>query len=266
MVRAMIAVMLLLVAGCGAAAPEQDPVKEIVVSVKEYQNGPERKLTTWVYEPAEAAKAPVVLFIHGLAGMPEDHESMFGTWARAGYLVVAPKMPRSARDFSPPDVEDLVNQPADASAVLTQALKELGDKADPSKIVGAGFSLGGMTAVGLFTRHRDDRLMAGIVMAGADRSFGHDYQGTPVPILFIHGRKDTTVTYWQGMQAYEPLTWPKVLLDLPEGNHRSPYLTVGGYEYKLVEAATVHYLNWIVRGDEAARAQLAAISGVTITS
>lgn len=224
------------------------------------------KLSTLLYEPSTPGKHPLVMFVHGWTGHPSDHDRLFRAWADAGFIVAAPAMAKTARGAKTLDIDDLINQPAAVSENLTEVLGKLGDKVDQEKIAAAGFSLGGMTVVGLFTKFRDPRLKAGIVMAGTDRAFGHEYTGTPATMFFIHGRADTTVTFAQGMQAYEPLKWPKVLLDLPQGDHLSPYRGDGFADYRTVEACTTDYLKWTLLADETAKGRLAAVPGVTITA
>ncbi|WP_020518992.1 alpha/beta hydrolase family protein [Catelliglobosispora koreensis] len=256
--RLMTALTLVL-AGCGAAPVEtkSDEVKTSTVKLN---------LETLIYEPAKAGKYPLVMFVHGYTGHPQDHDRLFRAWVKAGFVVVAPVMPETARGSQPLNVNDLKNQPGYVSKTLTDALAKLGDKVDKDRIAAAGFSLGGMTVVGLFTKHRDERLKAGIVMAGTDRDFGHEYSGPPANIFFIHGRADATISWAQGMQAYEPLKWPKVLLDLPGGNHLTPYRGEEHPHYHAVEKTTTDYLKWTLNKDETAKARLAATEGVTITA
>jgi dienelactone hydrolase len=260
--RVVLALCLVL-AGCSASPAAVGPspsAPAVIVSSLEL------KLTTFLYEPTTPGKHPLVIFVHGWTGLPNDHERLFRAWAGAGFIVAAPAMARTARGARVLDIGDLINQPAAVSENLTEVLGKLGDKVDQEKIAAAGFSLGGMTIVGLFTKFRDPRLKAGIVMAGTDRSFGHEYTGPPAGMFFIHGRVDDTVPFADGMRAYEPVTWPKVLLDLPKGDHLSPYRGDGSAEYLLVESCTTDYLKWTLLADETAKGRLAAVAGVTITA
>ena len=114
-----------------------------------------------------------------------------------------------------------------------------------------------MTTVGMFTKHRDDRLKAGIVLAGGQWPFGVGYTGAPAPMLFVHGRQDTVVRFEGGTEAYEPLPWPKALLDLPNGDHLAPYLGPDP-DFDTVAAVTLEFLRWSLRGEQAARTRMPA--------
>ncbi|MET7402097.1 chlorophyllase [Dactylosporangium sp. NPDC005572] len=258
-----------LLAGCAgepaAVTPTPDAVLERTLQLA---NGADRPLPTLLLHPAAATgRLPVVVFSHGYTRRPEDYRPLLHAWAAAGFVVVAPTYPHSARGSQQLDDDDIVHQPADAAAVLTAVLAldttagdPLAGHVDRAAIAAAGHSLGGMTTVGMFTRHRDDRLTAGIVLAGGQWPFGVGYSGAPAPILFVHGRQDTVVKFAGSTEAYEPLAWPKALLDVPNGDHLDPYLGPGR-DFDAVAAVTTDFLRWALRGDAGARARMAGDGG-----
>ncbi|GGM40530.1 alpha/beta hydrolase family protein [Dactylosporangium sucinum] len=259
-----------LVAGCAGDPPggaAQSP--EVVVErTLQLANGADRPLPTLLLHPAAATgRLPVVVFSHGYTRRPEDYLPLLRTWAAAGFVVAAPTYPHSARGSRQLDDDDIVHQPADAAVVLTAVLDldttagdALAGHVERAKVAAAGHSLGGMTTVGMFTRHRDERLTAGVVLAGGQWPFGVGYSGAPAPILFVHGRQDTVVKFAGSTEAYDPLPWPKALLDLPNGDHLDPYLGPGR-DFTAVAAVTTDFLRWALRGDAQARARMAGDSG-----
>jgi fermentation-respiration switch protein FrsA (DUF1100 family) len=168
---------------------------------------------------------PVVIFSHGLGGRPADYAPLLVHWAAAGFVVAAPTYPNTSRGVRLEPL-DVLNQPADASYVLTEVLAldaKAGDplrgRLDTARVGAAGHSAGGITTVGLFTSVRDERLRAGIVLAGSSLGVGLNYTGPAAQMLFVHGQKDQTVSYAAGKAAYDAVPWPKAMLSLPNGGH-----------------------------------------------
>ena len=74
--------------------------------------------------PPPAARSPVV-FAHGFAVTPAIYSSLLQSWARAGFVVAAPLFPLSSAGApGGPDENDVLNQPADMSFVITSLLAE----------------------------------------------------------------------------------------------------------------------------------------------
>ncbi|MGI5242699.1 alpha/beta hydrolase family protein [Dactylosporangium sp. CA-139066] len=264
-----------LVAGCsnsdggaaGNASASKAPAPAVSERTLQLDNGPDRPLPTLLVAPTAEGRHPVVVFSHGLTRKPDDYINLLRVWAAAGFIVVAPAFPHSVRDAAKLDDQDIVNQPGDNAVVLTAVLgldTKQGDplfgRIDATKVAAAGHSLGGMTTVGMFTKHRDDRLKAGIVLSGGQWPFGVGYTGAPAPILFVHGRLDDVVKFEGSTEAYDPLPWPKALLDLPNGDHLDPYLADGA-EYAAVARTTTDFLRWSLLGDQAARTRLDTDAG-----
>lgn len=213
-----------------------------------------------------AGTFPLVLFSHGLTAQPADYSEILSRWAQAGFVVAGPLYPHTHYDapgFAPGDI---VNQPADASAVLDQLLglpatDPLRAIIDPSRIAAAGHSGGGITTVGLFSAHRDPRLKAGVVMSGTDFQ-ATPFTGAPAAMLFVHGRKDTTVTWRAGHTVFEAVPWSRAMLSLTAGGH-----VIEKADFEPTVQTTTQFLRYALYGDPTARAALpaAAATGAVAT-
>jgi dienelactone hydrolase len=243
------------VALAGHAPTIQYPVG---VRTLKLSNGPDRPLPTTMYYPKGKAgeRFPVVLFSHGLTCLPSTYQALLTRWAAAGLVVVAPAYPHTSAGVPKFDVLDVVNQPGDASYVLTQVLG-LGEPwIDTAHLAAAGHSAGGITTVGLFTQRRDPRLSAGIVLAGNALGVGDAFTGPPASLLFVHGGQDAVVSYASGKAAYDHVPWAKALFTLPDQGHGVPYLSAGEPAFAAVAATTVDFLRFTLYGDPAAKARL----------
>jgi dienelactone hydrolase len=211
--------------------------------------------------PARGGPFPVVLFSQGLLGVPLDYHAIAERWAAAGLVVAAPAYPLTNRGAAHVQALDVVNQPGDASFVLTALLRQAGAAGDRfhglldgSRLAAAGHSAGAITTVGLFsTCCRDARLRAGVVLAGNSLGFG-GYAGGPAPVLFEHGDKDPIVPYFSGRLAWEGLAWPKAFVTLEGQSHIDPYLQPATPAFAVVADTTTAFLRWSLRGDPAALA------------
>jgi len=238
-----------------------------------------RSLPTTVWYPANTAGEdarpgggpyPVLLFSHGLRGLPADYEALITGWATGGYVVVAPAYPKTNRDAAEIDARDVTNQPTDASFVLDSVLAlamTTGDPfdgvLDPDRIAAAGHSEGAITTVGLFDGCcRDPRLKAGIVLAGDSIGFNDLFAGAATPILFVHGDADRLVPYRLGQATYARDPWPRAFLTLPGDGHIDPYLSPIAASFALVQHSTIGLLDGVLKGDAAALADLRATPGL----
>jgi dienelactone hydrolase len=225
-----------------------------------------RTLPTTIWYPAAPARGPfpVILFSHGLLGLPADYQAIATRWASAGFVVVAPTYPLTSRASPHVQPLDVPNQPADASFVLTSVLRLAERPSDPlhgmldsSRIAAAGHSAGAITTVGLFTTCcRDARILAGIVLAGNSLGFTNHFAGRPVPMLFEHGDNDPLVPYWTGRLLWDGLPWPKAFITLQGQGHIDPYLVPASPGFAVVAATTTDFLRWSVSGDKMARNDL----------
>ncbi|MBM2615920.1 chlorophyllase [Actinoplanes sp. LDG1-06] len=216
-----------------------------------------RALPTEVWYPVGPGPYPVVLFSHGLHAQPDDYAELLAGWALAGFVVAAPRYPHTATGTSRFNAYDLVNQPEDASEVLTQIVARntsgsgpLRGRLDTARLAAAGHSGGGITTAGLFSAHRDQRLKAGILVSGTD-FLGTPFTGPPAAMLMVHGRQDTSVRYDAARTVYEAIPWSRAMLSVTEGGHQ-----ISGAPLTTVSAA---FLRWSLYGGrpglEAAAAQ-----------
>ena len=257
-------------APAGRTAP-RDPYDVGVRTLRMNRDG-DRPLVVTVWFPATGGgdavakgRFPVVVFSHGLGGTPTDYRTLLTRWAAAGFVVAAPAYPHTSRGAADFQVLDVINQPADASYVLTRVLALDGAAGDPlrghldaARVGAAGHSAGGITTLGMFTLGRDARLDAGIVLAGSALGVAGSYQGSAAPLLFVHGKRDEVVSYESGKAAYDSVPWPKAMVTLPDAGHLIGLRGADDPEFRVVADATTEFLRWGLYGDPAAKRRLPA--------
>ena len=210
--------------------------------------------------PAATGPFPVVLFSHGLRGLPEDYESLIYGWVQDGFVVVAPTYPNTNRGATSVDAGDLTNQPADATFVLDAVLglsTTSGDllegALDTERVAAVGHSEGGITTVGLFDACcRDPRLRAAIVLSGNGLGSREPYSGTAAKVLYVHGDTDPLVPIALGRATFERNPWPKAFITLTGAGHLDPYLEPIAAQFALVHRATSDFLAWALLDDQKA--------------
>ena len=237
------------------------PTRIFPVKTRKLQlgRGKDRPLPTTVWYPATGdGPFPVIVFSHGLTARPGDYARFLARWAGAGFVVAAPAYPHTSAGVAEADVVDLLNQPADASEVLTRVLALDGTAGDPlagrldtDHVAAAGHSGGGITTLGMLSGTRDDRLSAAVVLAGRQVLPGA-FTGPEVPVLFVHGKQDRTVRYADGLAAFDAVPWPKALLTLPDAGH----VVTGGDDFDVVADATTDFWRWSLYGDAGAQRRL----------
>ncbi|WP_230686720.1 alpha/beta hydrolase family protein [Catellatospora vulcania] len=210
---------------------------------------------------AAAGRFPVVLFSHGLHGLPAYYQQITTRLAAAGFVVAAPAYPFTNHDANPFKQTDMANQPADGSAVLTSLLKldgKAGDRLaghlDGAHIGVAGHSAGGFTSAGMLANSRDTRVDAAIVISGG--SMGA-FRGSRTPVLFVHGDADGVVGYKLGRDAYNATSWPRAFLTLLGGDHGT-FLGPGKTGFDQTIKTMTDFLRWALWGDAAAKGRLSA--------
>ena len=196
-----------------------------------------RPLPTTVWFPAEpAGRHPVILFSHGLGGLPEHFAPLAEQWAAAGYLVAAPVYPHT-NGHGQVNARDVRNQPADAAYVLDRVLAlddVAGDvfagQVDTGRVAAVGFSAGGTTTLGMLHAGHHPALRAAVSIAGRRPlpAFG----GPATPLLFLHGDRDRVVPIKAGRDAFAAVPWPK-RFETMIGRGHGEYLDPGnpGYPY-----------------------------------
>ena len=215
-----------------------------------FRRGADRPLPTTVWIPQGDGPFPLIVFSHGLGGKPADYRALLTAWARAGFVVAAPAYPHTSASAAEFTVLDVLNQPADASSVVTQTTAKLGRLVDQNRIAAAGHSAGGITTLGLFSGGRDERLRAGVVLSGR-QIIAQPFTGAEAPLFFVHGRKDATVPYADGKAVFDAVDWPKALLSVTDGGH-----VATGRALDVIATTTTDFWRWSLYGDETARERL----------
>lgn len=237
--------------------PVPSPTAGSAVSVStrefEFNRGGDRPLPTKVWLPAGSGPYPLIFFSHGLTSQPDDYADLLVGWAHAGFVVAGPKYPHTWYGSTEFNADDVPRQPADAQFVITELLGALPGTVDPQRIAAAGHSAGAITTVGLFSGSRDDRLRAGLLIAGRQAAQPSAFSGATAPLLFVQGKQDETVTYEQAYGAYNEVPWPKGFLEIPEGGHL-PHRD----EPAVVAATTTDFWLWTLRDDQAAKRRLSS--------
>jgi prepilin-type processing-associated H-X9-DG protein len=234
----------------GTAAPKQSFAVE--TRTLKLRRGADRPLPTTVWLPRGEGPFPMILFSHGLGGKPSDYRDLITSWARAGFVVAAPAYPHTSASAAEFNVLDVLNQPADASYVITETLADLGPVVDRKRVAAAGHSAGGVTTLGQLSNSRDERLRAAVVLAGR-QIVPQAYTGPETPLLFVHGRRDATVAYADGRAAFDAVDWPKAFLTVTDGGH-----VASGRSLDVIATTTTDFWRWTLYGDPEARDRLRA--------
>lgn len=232
-----------------------------------FSRGADRPLPTRVWYPAQGAvpqspdpvdgaapatgRFPLIMFSHGLTSGPDDFAALLSRWAQAGFVVAAPRFPRTSYGAENFDENDIVHQPEDVEYVLNQLLALPGDPlravVDPNRLAAGGHSGGGITTAGLFSAHRDERLKAGLVIAGTDFQ-GSPFTGPTAAMLFVHGGQDDTVTFRAGHTVFEAVPWSRAMLEIPDGGH-----VITDDSFEAITGTTTEFWRWSLYGDTTAR-------------
>ena len=219
----VVLVILALLLDTGPASPASAR-ETIVVRTLQLARGADRPLPTTLWYPARPTRRhPVILFSHGLGGLPRQFEPLAAGWARAGYVVAAPAYPHTNGRVRV-DRRDIVNQPADAAFVIgaVRALNHtpgdmLAGRLDVDRVAAVGFSAGGTTTLGLFGPGHASFLRAGVSISGRRPPGG--FGGFAAPLLFVHGDGDRVVPIRSGRQAYAAAPFPKRFVTVRGGRH-----------------------------------------------
>ena len=208
--------------------------------------GADRPLPTTVWYPAAlTGRHPVVLFSHGLGGLPQHFAPLAASWAEAGYVVVAPAYPHTNAGVRV-DRDDIRHQPADAERVLDRIAaldRTPGDvfagHLATDRLAAVGFSAGGTTTLGLFHAGHRSGLRAGVSIAG--RRPPAPFGGPPARLLLVHGDRDRVVPIAAGRQAYAEAPWAKRFVVVHGAGH-GEYLRAGDPRYTRVSEQILAFL------------------------
>jgi predicted dienelactone hydrolase len=241
---------------------------------------PTRTLVTTIYYPAAGAptetptenapvdakhgRYPLVLFSHGIYATGPVYQDVLKTWASAGFVVAAPNYPLSSAgipggvDFAR-GVGDTHNQPADATFVINEVLKDkqVGGIADSKRIGAAGHSLGGITTYGLAYSAccRDKRVKAAVPMSGFRglvEPIDKYFQNVRTPLLALHGDSDGTVPIADDLNTFTRAQPPKFFMTFLGAAHVTPFLGGTYAQASVLKQSTLDFWNRYLKGDKAA--------------
>lgn len=208
---------------------------------------------------------PLVEFSHGFGANGPTYGPFIRQWTAAGYVVAAPTFPLT-NSGTPcgPDVADYVEQPKDVSFVITNLLKQnvmaggaLRGVMDPKEIAASGHSLGAVTTLGVTYSNAcciDGRIKAALPFSGVEVPFGSGkYNFPPIPMLYAHGTKDSTLPYSFGQTIYADAHAPKWFVTLIGADHVSIFLNRWG---PVLNASAIDFLDFYLKGNASGRTRL----------
>ncbi len=173
--------MLLAAVGLAGNAQAQSSTLNLTVGTQ--------ARTSLIYAPPDAVSPPLVISMHGLSGTGSQQRSMsrFETIAQRDRFVVAfPDGLQNRWDISGATDVDFI------LAIIDSAAARYG--IDRARVYATGFSMGGMMSYHLANRAADRIAAIGPV---AGFLLGNDPHNSsrPMPILHIHGDKDSVVDF-----------------------------------------------------------------------
>lgn len=202
---------------------------------------------------------PVIIFAHGFDATPALYARLLRSWAKAGYVVVAPIFPfENANAPGGATRGDLPNQIGDMSLVIdeleqpsTPEQKAVARVSDLHRIAVTGHSDGGDTALAAaYGPQRDARITAAAILSGQEDSligsFGMPANGPP--LLAVQGTADTINLPATTYAFYGEAAPPKYLLEIVGGNHPDPY-ELPGRELALVTRVTTAFFDRYLKGE-----------------
>lgn len=214
--------------------------------------------------PSADGPFPVIVFNHGQQGEPKQYAPSFEAWARAGYVVAAPRHPVSVLGGPGGQfVNDIDGELADVPFVIDSIDEELSDLADVDHLVVAGHSSGAIVAfsVAFNTCCHDDRVDAVLVEALLPATLGGEYdadlKGTPV--MFMHGDADL-IPLADAHTVFEEAEAPRYFLSIKGGDHSNAYRS--GQPAPMVAEAALAFFDGHVKDRDEALDTLEAIPGI----
>lgn len=221
---------------------------------------PTRSLPTDLYIPTASEPLPLIMFSHGYHGEPAKFSELFTAWARAGYIVAAPKFPLTSTRGEPYDIlTDYVNQPGDISFVLDELLKgPLKTKIDTKRIGAAGLSLGGATTIGLVYNPccRETRFQSAAIFDAVRLPFDKPFEQNKIPVLFAHIDTDIAAPYKVLREAYADSASPKWFVTFTTGIHPEAYENTPSPHDATATATSIDFFDLTLLGDKSAEARL----------
>ena len=214
--------------------------------------------------PAADGPFPVIVFNHGQQGEPQQYAPSFEAWARAGYVVAAPRHPVSVLDGPGGGfVNDAEGELGDLPFVITSIDDELADIADVDHLAVAGHSSGAILAyaAAFNTCCHDDRVDAVLVQSLPNATLGGedaaDLAGTPV--MFMHGDAELTPLA-EPHAVFDAAESPKYFLTIPGGDHSNTYRS--GPQAATVTDTALAFFDRHLKGRDEAADTLEAVPGI----
>jgi fermentation-respiration switch protein FrsA (DUF1100 family) len=218
-------------------APEPappEPPSAIRVTLLDDARG--RTLVTALHVPTAASGGPypLVVFAHGFGVSAATYSVLEQQLADAGFVVAAPDFPfTSDASGNGLDRDDVVNQAADVSFVISQLLDQATAPVEVRGLVNAtapvgvvGHSDGGVTAAAVAYNDTvaDSRVGAAVVLSGAEIDYpGSWFTNQSPPLLAIHGDADEVNPYWASEQLYADARGQRRLVTVLGGSHLGPF-------------------------------------------
>ena len=243
-----------------------------------FPGAPNRTVVTDFWYPAEGDPAagpvadgtaadgpfPLIVFNHGQQGAPEQYALSFQTWARAGYVVAAPRHPLTIKGGPGAlFVNDIEGELGDVPFVVESIDDQMPDLVDLDHLALAGHSSGAIVAYGdAFNTccQFDDpdavlvESLQPIPLAG---EYSDELKGTP--ILFLHGDADPVPTSVPHA-AFDEAESPKSFWTIPGGDHSAVYRD--GPSAPQVAETALAFFDAYVKGRDKAREALEATPGI----
>jgi fermentation-respiration switch protein FrsA (DUF1100 family) len=243
-----------------------------------FPGAPDRTVVTDFWYPAEgdpaagptpgakAAKGPfpLIVFNHGQQGAPEQYAQSFQTWARAGYVVAAPRHPLTIKG-GPGGlfVDDIEGELGDVPFVVKSIDDTLSDLVDVHHLVLAGHSSGAIVAFGdAFNTCCDfDDPDAVLVEALVPIPLHGEYSARlkHTPVMFMHGDADPDPLP-AAHDVYNDAKSPKFFLTLPGGDHSAVYRD--SPQTQMLSDAALNFFDRYVKGRGKSLDALKATPGI----
>ena len=232
-----------------------------------------RNLPTTVYEPTTPGVYPLIVFAHGYGSSPPVYDTILRSWASAGYVVAAPTFPYTNSD-NHSNENDMVNEPADISFVITQVEAQRGSSLDLSHGVGVeGHSDGAIVAlaVGFADKYRDKRVTTVGVYEGASYSslFG-SYSPNGDALLVAQSDADEYNSESDGQSAYavDAGGSTRAFLQLYGAKHLPPYSQVNTWSAPVDRTTTAWFDLYLAHrtSDPQTVVKAGTVSGVSSVS
>lgn len=180
--------------------------------------------------PIAAGKFPLIVFSHGITASGPIYEVFLKNIAAHGYIVAAPTFPLTSGKGGWANITQVNNQPADVSFIIKQFLTSTNtetapfvDAVAPKHVGVAGHSLGAITSFGFFNSCCQNPAVAAVAgISGILLPLGGNYDAPPkIPLLLLHGEKDTTLNFAAGSQSiFDTFTAvPRALVRYPDAGH-----------------------------------------------